>query len=167
VDDFDSPTADDGAPTQPSAESGDDARQAEQTTAAEPSQTDKTSESERLRGLMSTVGKKESEKQAALAERDAAIAERDEAASALAEMQAEYDAFMAGYVEPEAPAVTQPVADPDAAPEPRPYISPVLQQNSGQMPANPIAQPRPQASDADVALRGMEQAYAEHLRGLN
>jgi len=162
VSDSDSPTEAADTPTQHDAESGEAAPTVEQTTASE--RNDKSSESERIRGLQAVAGRKETEKQAALAERDAAIADRDEAASALAALQAEYDVYLQGYVEPEAPAVSQPVAD---EPEPEPvYTAPILRQNNGQMPVPGRTEPRPRLSEAETALRGMEQVYAEHMRGL-
>jgi len=161
VSDSDSPTEGSAAPTQQSdAESGSSASNVEQTTASERNESDKSSEPERVRGLMATVGRKEGEKQAALAERDAALAERDEAAAALAEMQAEYDLYLRGYVD-EAP------AEPVAEPEPEPvFVPPILAANNGHVPATPRNVPRPPANEAEAALRGMEQVYADHLRGL-
>lgn len=165
----DSPTESDVTSTQYDTESGDSASSDEQTTASERNESERSSEEARVNGLMKVVGKKETEKQAALAERDAAINQRDEAASALAALQAEYDTYLQGYVEPEDEAqvsASQPVADPEPPPA-ESYISPVLRERNGHAPANPIAQPRPRMSEAEAALRGMEQVYADHMRGVN
>jgi hypothetical protein len=162
VSDIDSPTESDVTSTQPQAESDGSDAPVEQTTASERN-ADKSSESERIRGLQAVAGRKETEKQAALAERDVAINQRDEAASALAELQAEYDTYLRGYVD-DAP------AEPVAEPEPEPvFVPPILAQNNGQMPVTPRngGEPRPRISEAEAALRGMEQVYAEHMRGVN
>jgi hypothetical protein len=161
VSDSDSPTEGSAAPTQQSdAESGSSASNVEQTTASERNESDRSSEEARVNGLMKVVGKKETEKQAALAERDEAINQRDEAASALAALQAEYDTYLQGYVDE---AQAEPVADPE--PEPV-FVPPILAANNGHVPATPRNVPRPPANEAEAALRGMEQVYADHLRGL-
>jgi hypothetical protein len=142
-----------------------------QTTAASESQPTKSSESERIRGLQAAMGRKESEKQAALAERDAAV-------SALAGLQAEYDAFMQSPDEPAAVTDSDSAAAVDAAnaaasdgadeeedSEPD-YTAPMLRANSGMASVTPSRNAsRPRLSEADAALREMEQIMADSVAG--
>ena len=154
--DSDSPTTSAVTPTQqPAAESGETNPEVEQTTASSP---DKSSEPERVRGLMATVGRKETERQQAQQERDDAIA-------ALADLQAAYDEAMASF-EVEAPTAEQQQSvadDDDDEPDTRP---PVLRERNGFAPTSPRSEPRPRMSEADAALREMEQAYNEHMGSL-
>ena len=131
-----------------------------------PSGTDgegKTSYQERINGLMSSLGRKEQEKQAA-------IRDRDEAQAALTALQATYESHdqrqsqaapaqtPAAQAEPSAPVA--PTETP--APDPPAVFAPTSPSR-----AYTAVSGTPRMSEADRALEQLQQSFDNHMRLLN
>jgi hypothetical protein len=136
-----------------------------ETTAQQPEPEDRSSDDARVNGLMAVVGRKETERQAALAERDQALALVEQMRAAL---NANNEQNGESYVEAQAAPTGQPVAadsedDDDVTGERYPSVVTPNMERMGFAPTSPRRSTQPRSTQ-DAELDAMRKLFEDHVR---